>query len=54
MTQTTHGHHVPGTTRMDEIRSVPSLFCGGVGFCNRCSKEADRIQDKIEMANGSR
>lgn len=38
MTYTTHGHHIPGTIKGDEL--APSVTrCGGPGMCDQCNRE---------------
>lgn len=38
MAYTTHGHHIPGTTK--EGRPDKVARCGGPGLCKTCSMEA--------------
>ena len=40
MTRTTHGHHIPGTSRNDEMIKMDPYECGGLFTCNGCREEA--------------
>lgn len=39
MTYTSHGHHIPGSTRDDEFGHIPRARCGGVVMCTVCQKD---------------
>lgn len=39
MTYTRHGHHIPGTTRDDELGQVDRSRCGGVAICTGCQQD---------------
>lgn len=41
MTYTSHGHHIPGTSRDDELGRVNRHRCGGVPLCTTCVKETE-------------
>ena len=45
MTHTTHGHHIPWTTRLDEIATVDTARCGGVTICTVCQRDAAQATD---------
>jgi hypothetical protein len=42
VTYTSHGHHIPGTTRDDEFGQVDKARCGGVAICTVCQKDVAR------------
>lgn len=42
MTNTSHGHHIPWTSRIDEIATVDKARCGGVSICTVCQRDAAR------------
>lgn len=47
MTYTSHGHHIPGTTRNDEQGQVPRARCGGPAICTVCQKDSAQHLAKI-------
>lgn len=42
MTYTSHGHHIPGTERKDELGQIKRARCGGVPVCTVCQKDTAR------------
>lgn len=50
MTLSSHGHHMPGTTRDDEEYdpSIPKARCGGPGLCPVCSAEATTARTALQ------
>lgn len=39
MTLTSHGHHIPETTKDDEEAGIAVARCGGPTLCKRCQHE---------------
>ena len=44
MTLTSHGHHIPGTSTIDEIPFRSKARCGGVRLCKDCKKESSEAK----------
>jgi hypothetical protein len=42
---TSHGHHIPGTTKDDERGQVDRARCGGVALCTVCQQDAARAYE---------
>jgi len=48
VTYTSHGHHIPGTTRDDEHGQVNRVRCGGPALCTVCQKDTARYYSEDE------
>lgn len=44
MTLTSHGHHIPGTTDLDEPKYPMRHRCGGPDLCETCGRESSKAR----------
>jgi hypothetical protein len=47
MTYTSHGHHIQGTVKDENLRPKMVARCGGPGLCDICSRQAIQETERL-------